>query len=359
MHQRKRTDYVSQGGNWNQGRHQKFAGLMIILLLAAMISACGNNTNAGEKANSGNATEPVQTDSPQSTAQAEEKKPQTIKHAYGETQVPSNPKRIAVIGLEDITLSLGVPLVYAYGFNGYYLEDQLKELKILMSGSSDTNQNLEQILESKPDLILLQQYFTDQAGYDELSKIAPTLPFTPDDWKTNITEIGKILGLEEKSQAVIQAYDDKINEAKAKISSAVGADNKVVFIRPSVKDLQVFFPSFNKLIYEQLGLVPDTSIAAFQKESSDDWGMNTSLEKLPTITADYIFAIYGGSIDTAEDFAKEEAASAEVEKLSVWKSMPAVKENHVFKVSARHWMSSGPIAEGRVIDDVVAAVTNK
>jgi len=335
------------------------AGLLITLLLAAMISACGNNMNTGENVSAGNATELAQTDSPQSTTQAEEELPLMIKHAFGETKVPSNPKRIAVIGLEDITLSLGAPLVYAYGFDGYYLEDQLNELKIPLSGSSDTNQNLEQILESKPDLILLQQYFTDQAGYDDLSKIAPTLPFTPDDWKKNISEIGKILGMEEKSQAVIQTYDDKIKNAKSTIASAVGTDNKVVFIRPSLKDLQVFFPSFNQLVYEQLGLTPAMSVEAFQKESADDWGMNTSLEKLASITADYIFAIYGGSIDTAEDFAKENANSAEVEKLSVWKAMPAVKQNHVFKVSARHWMSSGPIAEGRVIDDVVAAVTNK
>jgi iron complex transport system substrate-binding protein len=359
MHQRKRTIYASKGFIWNQSKYRMIAGLMITLLLTAMISACGNNSNTEGNASAGNATELAQTDSPQSTAQAEEEQPLTIKHAYGETKVPSNPKRIAVIGLEDITLSLGVPMVYAYGFDGYYLKDQLDELNIPLSGSSDTNQNLEQILESKPDLILLQQYFTDQAGYDGLSKIAPTLPFTPDDWKTNITEIGKVLGLEEKSQAVIQAYDDKIKEAKATIASAVGTDNTVVFIRPSIKDLQVFFPSFNHLLYEQLGLKPDSSIEAFQKESTEDWGMNTSLEKLPLITADYIFAIYGGSIDTAEDFAKEEAVSAEVEKLSVWKTMPAVERNHVFKVSARHWMSSGPIAEGRVIDDVVAAVTNK
>jgi len=50
----------------------------------------------------------------------------------------------------------------------------------------------------------------------------------------------------------------------------------------------------------------------------DDWGINTSLEKLPSITADYVFAIYGGSIDNAEDFAKSSAASIEIEKMQVY-----------------------------------------
>ncbi|WP_139999667.1 ABC transporter substrate-binding protein [Paenibacillus paridis] len=348
MHQRKSSSSSNQGFKWGRKRYRTIAGLMVTVIMAVLISACGNNTNS------------VQTDSPaQSTAQPEEQKPLTIKHDYGETIIPTHPQRIAVIGLEDLALSLEVPMVYAYGFDGYYLEDQLNELNIPLSGSADTNQNLEQILETKPDLILLQQYFTDQAGYDELSKIAPTVPYKPDNWKATITDIGKILGLEKKSESVIQAYDDKIKEAKKAVSTAAGTDNSVVFIRPSIKDLQVFFPSFNPLVYEQLGLKPDASIEAFQKESTEDWGMNTSLEKLPSITANYVFAIYGGSIDTAEDFAKEEASSAEVEKLTVWKTIPAVKQNHVFKVSARHWMSSGPIAEGKVIDDVVAAVTNK
>ncbi|GED66796.1 hypothetical protein BRE01_04980 [Brevibacillus reuszeri] len=62
---------------------------------------------------------------------------------------------------------------------------------------------------------------------------------------------------------------------------------------------------------------------------------------------------------SAEEFATANAASVEVEKLQVWKSMPAVQQDHLFKVSARHWMMSGSIAEGKVIDDVVAAVTGK
>ncbi|MCS7460837.1 ABC transporter substrate-binding protein [Paenibacillus doosanensis] len=329
------------------------AGMIVLLLFVIMTSACGNNDNAkGTSTGSEAAGFPSGNGSSTSATQ-------TIEHFFGKTEVPVHPQRVAVFGLEDLALSLGVPMVYGYDFDGYYLDDQLKALHIPLSGSADFKPNLEAVLSAQPDLIIVQKNAIDQSGYDELSKIAPTIAFGPEDWKSSIVAIGKATGSEDKAKAVIQSYDDKLKKAKDAIVSAAGPDKTILFMRPSEKDLQVFFPSFNHLIYDNLGLKPDTSIAAFQKASPDEWGINTSLEKLPSITADYVFAIYGGSISSAKDFAEASEASKEVEKLQVWKAMPAVKQNHVFKVSARHWMSSGPIAEGRVVDDVVAAVTGK
>ncbi|QHT63690.1 ABC transporter substrate-binding protein [Paenibacillus lycopersici] len=335
------------------------AALIVVVLVALLASACGNNnsnSNAGG-ANAGESTPAPANAGSSGPPPAEEAATKTVKHYYGETEVPAHPQRVAVIGLEDIALSLGVPLVYAYGFEGYYLYDRLKATNVTLSDSPDTKPNLEKILAAHPDLIILQGYFTDEAGYKELSKIAPTIAYTPADWKANIVAIGDVLGLADKAQETIAAYDDKLKQAKDAIAAAAGDRNSVVFLRPSDKDLQVFFPSFEPLLYNDLGLKPDASIDEFQKESEDDWGINTSLEKLPSITADYVFAIYGGSISSEDEFQKEMAASTEVEKLSVWKALPAVKNNHVFKVSARTWMSSGPIANGYVIDDVKAAVT--
>lgn len=360
MYSTKKAAHTNVGGTGS--RLRGFAGLILLLLAALALGACGSNGNTNASA-SPSQSSPSQSQSASPAADgaspsaSEEGQTQLIKHHYGETEVPLHPKRVAVFGLEDITLSLGAPLVYAYGFDGYYLYDQLKTLNIPLSESADLKPNLEAILAAKPDLIVLQGYFTDEQGYNELNKIAPTIAFTPDDWKSNITELGKVLGLESKAQEVIAAYDDKLKQAQEAIASAAGSANSVVFLRPSEKELQVFFPSFAPLIYDELGLKPDASIAEFQKASEYDWGITTSLEKLPSITADYVFAIYGGSISSAEEFDKDLKAATEVEKLQIWQTLPAVKKNHVFKVSARTWMSSGPIAEGHVIDDVKAAVT--
>jgi iron complex transport system substrate-binding protein len=335
----------------------RWTGLLFLLLLAAVISACGNNGNSAANGAAA-ANQPEQTSNTEPSVQPAEPQTLTIKHGYGETEVPLHPERVAVFGLEDVMLSLDAPMVYAFNFDGYYLGEQLNKLGITTSKTADFAPNLEEVLASQPDLIVVQQYSIDETSYEALSKIAPTIAFAPGDWKTSLVEIGKALGLEDKASAVLQAHEDMIKQAKTDIVNAVGPDKTMVYMRPSEKDLQVFFPSFSQL-YSILGLNPDASITEFQKKTSDDWGINTSLEELPSITADYIFAIYGGSLDSADDYNKLEAASLGIEQLEVWKSMPAAKQNHVFHVSARHWMSSGPIAESKQIADVVAAVTGK
>ncbi|ANY66857.1 ABC transporter substrate-binding protein [Paenibacillus sp. BIHB 4019] len=333
--------------------------LLMLMLLAAMISACGNNNGANTAANAAASNSAgLASSAPSAEPTAAAPQTITIKHAYAETEVPIKPKRVAVYGLEDVMLSLEAPMVYANSFKGYYLDDQLQKLGIPLSNNTNFQPNLEAILKSQPDLIIVQQYSVDANSYAELSKIAPTITFAPDDWKKALAEIGQVLGMEDKAQQVLQAHEGKIKQAKETIINAVGADKTVVFMRPSEKDLQVFFPSFN-LVYNDLGLNPDASIAMFQKKTSDDWGITTSLEELPSITADYVFAIYGGSLETEEEYNKQEGVALGIEKLSLWQQMPAVKQSHVFKVSARHWMSSGPIAESREVDDVVAAVTGK
>ncbi|WP_042163212.1 ABC transporter substrate-binding protein [Paenibacillus gorillae] len=346
MHQTEKASRAGKREGLSQTRTRGL-GLLILICLAVIVSACGKQAST----NSSNTNE-----KPAATASNEGTQTILIKHAFGETEVPSHPKRVAVFGLEDIMLSLEAPMVYAYGFKGYYLEEQLKQQNVKLSNDTNYEPSNEEILASQPDLIIVQQYAIDQSKYEALSKIAPTIAFAPSDWRSSIVEISKALGKEDKAQEVIKAHDEKLEQAKKAVTDAVGTDKTVVYMRPSEKDLQVFFPSFS-FIYTAFGLNPDASIAELQKESPDDWGIDTSLEKLPIITADYIFAIYGGSLDTEETVQKELDSSAAIEKLQVWKVMPAVKANHVFKVSPRHWMSSGPIAESRQIEDVVAAVT--
>ncbi len=342
---------VDQSGSMVSKRLWGVAGLIVLLLAMLTASACGKQETSSETPPS-----PSQSSSPEASASSEEAQTQTIKHYYGETEVPLHPQRVAVIGHEDIALSLNAPLVYAYGFDGYYLYDRLKALNIPLSESSDLNLNFEAILAAKPDLIILQGYFTDEQGYEKLNKIAPTIAFKPDDWKGNIVVIGQVLGLESKAKEVVAAYEDELKQAQEAIAATAGSKNTVAFLRPSDKEIQVFFPSFAPLIYDEVGLIPDASIDEFKKKADGDWGINASLEELPKITADYVFAIYGGSISPAEEYEKENAAAIEVEKLQVWKAMPAVKNDRVFKVSARTWMSSGPIANSSVIDDIKAAV---
>lgn len=138
-------------------------------------------------------------------------------------------------------------------------------------------------------MIIIINGYVDQTGYEKLSQIAPTLAYDLDDWKASIIEIGKALNREEKANAVIQAYDDKLKQAPG-------------------NDLE--------------------------------------------LKSDYLFVTAGYSGSLESNFQKELNNVKELEKLEVWKAIPAVKQNHDYKISARHWMLSGPISDSMKIDDV-------
>jgi len=130
-------------------------------------------------------------------------------------------------------------------------------------------------------------------------------------------------------------------------------------IRTSEKEADLFFPSFpyGGVLYNDLGLITSASVADFQKKTEEDWGFTLALELLQELKSDYLFVTAGYSGALESDMQKELDNVKELEKLQVWKAMPAVKLNHVYKISARHWMLSGPIAESMKIVDVVQALT--
>ncbi|MFB9277602.1 ABC transporter substrate-binding protein [Cohnella cellulosilytica] len=335
-------------------RFSRLLTVFMAFMLAVCISACGDKTNT----DANGAEQSAQTNSPQPAVQTKESQTQKVNHVYGETEVPAHPERIAVHGFEDIMLSLNAPMVYAFSMDGYYLDDQLKELKVPTFNTWAPN--LEAILAEQPDLILISKNAIDQDAYDQLSKIAPTVAFDPSDWKTNIVDIGRMLGLEDQAQAVIQAYDDKIKQAKETIVQAVGIDKTVSFMRPSEKDVYLFTNfTFGRVLYNDLGLLPAKMVEDTLKTEDGDVGASLSLEQLPDFDSDYLFVVVGGSISTVKDYQEALDNVIKLEESQLWMSIPAAKQNHVFNVSARHWMSVGPIAASMGVDDVVAAVTGK
>ncbi|THF74841.1 ABC transporter substrate-binding protein [Cohnella fermenti] len=350
--------------NKGQGRGRAYGILPWLALLSLMliVGACGTNNGPSDASEAASTTEqasapnadPATTPADSGSEQAEA----TIKHDYGETTIPANPKRIVSIGMEDMLLSLDVPLVQAFSTDGYYLDAQIKEKGIPINSSFDIN--LEAIAAAAPDLIIMNTYMTDQAGYEQISKIAPTIAFIRDNWQSVIVDIGRALGKEDAAQSVLQSYRDQVEQAKASIVQAVGEGKTVAFIRPSTKDVELDFPewTWTAALYNDLGLSPDPKVLEFQQSSADDWGGTMlSLEKLPELTADYLFMDYGSSMASESDFQQEVAKSSEVEKMNVWKAIPAVAQGHAFKVSARHWALNGPIADGMKIDDVVQTLT--
>ncbi|WP_171056500.1 AraC family transcriptional regulator [Paenibacillus sinopodophylli] len=362
-------------GDLTMYKNAKSSTVAILLMcLALLMGACSSNvSNANTTTNGGSvvSTErPAQSQTSNNAGNSgndkaapsdgtgTESRTKIVKTVLGDVEIPMEPVHIVSLGLEDMLLSLDAPLVQAGGTEGDYLYDELTEKNIPVVASSSTP-NFEAILAAQPDLIMIINGYVDQAGYEKLSQIAPTLAYERDDWKTSIVEIGKAINREEKAHAIIQAYDEKLKQARETIVQTIGPDKTVALIRTSEKEADLFFPSFpyGGVLYNDLGLTASSSVAEFQKKTDEDWGYTLSLEMLPELKSDYLFVTAGYSGSLEADFQKSLETVRELEKLEVWKAMPAVKQNHVYKISARHWMLSGPISESRKIDDVVKALT--
>ncbi|MFD2329637.1 ABC transporter substrate-binding protein [Cohnella sp. GCM10020058] len=323
-------------------------GTVMLLCMALLFGGCTNSTGSTDLAvASGTST----------TVAQNQLQTKVVKHLMGKSEIPNNPQRIAVNGLEDIMLALDAPMVHAQSLKGQYLYDRLQEKKI-PSVYTPGSINFESILDSKPDLIVANLLASDQASYDQLSKIAPTIVYDRSDWRSSIIAIGEAINREDKAASIIQAYDEKLSKAKAAIIAKIGADRTIAFIRPSNKDVQLFFPAFSytSIAYKDLGMTLDPVLAKLQeKEEEGSWGIEASLETLPDLSADYLFVTAGGSFDSEDEATAALDELTEVENLAVWKKIPAVQQGHVYKMSARHWMLNGPTADNMKIDDVLAA----
>ncbi|GGG76069.1 AraC family transcriptional regulator [Paenibacillus radicis (ex Gao et al. 2016)] len=340
--------HYEKEGDLTMYKDMKLSVTAVLLCMTLLFSGCGAATGSNDPSAAAGSSAAV--------AQ-EQLQTKLVKHMMGESKVPVNPQRIAVNGLEDIMLALDAPMVHAQSMKGQYLYDTL-QAKNIPSVYTPDGINYESILESKPDLIVANLLPSDTESYRQLSKIAPTIVYDRSDWQTSIVAIGKAIDREEKAQSIIKDYEEKLGKAKEAIVAKLGADRTLAFIRPSKQDVQLFFPAFSytSIAYEDLGLTLEPMLAdLMNKEEDGAWGIEASLEKLPDLTADYLFVTVGGSFDS-EDEAK--AASEEmnvVEDLNVWKSIPAVKQGHVYKMPSRHWMLNGPTADSMKIDDVLAA----
>ena len=145
------------------------------------------------------------------TAMAEDQFPIIISHALGETVIEEAPEAVATIGWGnlDVPLALGIAPVgvskATYGAtddNGlfYWTNEAFAELGVDEPNVFDDTDGLdfEAINNAEPNLILAVYSGITQEDYEQLSEIAPTVPYATEAWATTWQDLtidnGKALG---------------------------------------------------------------------------------------------------------------------------------------------------------------------
>ncbi|MFE5813399.1 iron-siderophore ABC transporter substrate-binding protein [Streptomyces sp. NPDC056479] len=163
--------------------------------------------------------------------------PVTVEHAFGSTKITKAPERVVTVGYTDdqTVLAFGIKPV---GMTDQYpnpagkspdintqwpwVKDKWGDAKpeVIMK-NGDSGPNYEKIATLRPDLIIAVYSEVDQAAYDKLSKIAPTVgrtkaekePFSAP-WQDNALQISKALGKADEGEKMISDVQEQLDAAK-------------------------------------------------------------------------------------------------------------------------------------------------
>ncbi|QCB26355.1 iron-siderophore ABC transporter substrate-binding protein [Streptomyces sp. SS52] len=163
--------------------------------------------------------------------------PVTVEHAFGTTKVTEAPERVVTVGYTDdqTVLAFGIkpvgmvdqypnPAGQSPDINTQWpwVKDEWGDTRpeVVMKNGDD-GPNYEKIAALRPDLIVAVYSEIDQAGYDKLSKIAPTVartkaekePFSAP-WQDNALHIAKALGKVEEGEKKVADIQAKLDTAR-------------------------------------------------------------------------------------------------------------------------------------------------
>ncbi len=223
--------------------------------------------------------------------------PVTLKHMYGSTTIPAQPKCVVSLGFAgvDNILALGLKPVAVREWYGDYpyavwpwATEALGDAKPeVLKGDL----NIEQIAALKPDLILAASSGITEEQYQLLSQIAPTvvpeaqygLYGTP--WEVDVRTDGKALGKSAEAEAAIKAVEDRFAAIRAAHPEWEGKTATVAFQYEGAPGGYRSIDTRARLL-ASLGFKTPAALDALGKP--DDFYAMTSAEDLSPLDADVV-----------------------------------------------------------------------
>ncbi|UKS29452.1 ABC transporter substrate-binding protein [Paenibacillus sp. HWE-109] len=295
-----------------------------LVLLTGILAACSSSQTTAGNTSSTNAAKERAGEQAKgaSTLEVGEGWPRTITDATSRKVVlKERPERVAVLHplYLDYFFALDTPPIAsgsaAKSMKEFAtLQPYVGKAEIADLGAGK-DLNMEAIIEAMPDVIVTFKGHIDETNYDKLSKIAPVIQIDYSDKWENATMIcARIIGKEDKAdqliketQGIIKKTKDQLGDLKNKSFALLRVDGKSNFTAQGTK---------NTTYYNET-----TGFGLMKPDRYPEDSAILTLEALSEMNPDYLI------IQHTLDVAKQ--AILEKEGLAVWKSLKAVKNNHV------------------------------
>ncbi|WP_067861043.1 ABC transporter substrate-binding protein [Nocardia shimofusensis] len=229
----------------------------------------------------------------------------TITHALGATVVDGVPAKIVTLGAQwlDTALALGVtPVGYidnvavtARNASPWQPEGALASATEI----STTGNVAEQVAALEPDLILADPFIADQETYDDLSKIAATVPglsasiITP--WQDQVTTLGDVLGKQDQASRVVSGVDEKIAAITAANPGLAGKTFVSTWLAGPSQLMVLTDPKDgSSKMFADLGMTIPQNL---QDLPAHQGRVTLSPERVDELTADLLLAGYSPGMD--------------------------------------------------------------
>jgi iron complex transport system substrate-binding protein len=269
-----------------------------------------------------------------------------VKHAFGETRIPVNPKRIIVlndISLLDPVLSLGIKPIgtvtyfpeYDFLFRGV-TNYEAAGIELVGVGNQPS---LERVLMLKPDLILMREY--QRSFYQQLSAIAPTVAIDLSSlnysFKENLRFIANLLNVSEKAEQVIAKYYERVKQLQKIMGERLNQiEVSVIYLyTPNLIGTFSDRETYNQVLKDiGLRLIP---VLANQKEET----IQSSIEVLNDYDADVLF-VMNSSKEVRLSFLKNPLLS----------TLKAARKNQIYSIQEDRWWTYGFFGVNKLLDDL-------
>lgn len=127
---------------------------------------------------------------------------------------------------------------------------------------------------------------------------------------------------------------------------------RVAFLRILNKEIRLYpymKNDINSFMADLLNIKPPDMVLETELNPTNS---AISLERLPDLDAEYLIVSSGYGASSANNQGVADQRLANLKKDELWKTLPAVKNNHVLQVDSTLWMAHGIIAKERAMKDL-------